>query len=211
MGDLLPSMNCYLGVLKADSDSYILLPNLIRDVALLRSSDDGCLAAHCLLLQSKFNRSAYKKEFDSFADDGASPYPQWMMCGMMYGLSADLMRWLASPESLLARWSMHGHVRRYALAAERYPFAVDPLLSAQCPTRGGHPAALFSTSQAPRQQRLFHRLVTLQPLSCLSKALSMQTADTTRPCWCTSSSRRRSVKSYTIASTKLMAGYGSES
>jgi len=87
-----------------------VLPNLIRDVALLRSSDDGYLGAHCLPLRSQSNRSAYKEGFQTFVDDGARLYPQWMMCGMMYGLSSDLMRWLASPESLLARWQMHGHV-----------------------------------------------------------------------------------------------------
>jgi len=101
-----------------------VLPNLIRDVALLRSSDDGYLGAHCLPLRSQSNRSAYKEGFQTFVDDGARLYPQWMMCGMMYGLSSDLMRWLASPESLLARWQMHGHVRRCALAVKRDPFRV---------------------------------------------------------------------------------------
>lgn len=92
----------YEWVLKTDSDAYIVLPNLMRELQPL-SRTDGYYGMHC----NSANRttvprdysllaSAPHRQWDGFIDDRRERYAQWFMCGMCYGFTADVVAWLAS-------------------------------------------------------------------------------------------------------------------
>ena len=88
-------------ILKTDYDAYVVLPNLMRILKPLPTTD-GYFGIHCVTghkasgvqLYREYKVDDIETHSHLFFDDMSQPTPYWFMCGMLYGVTGDVASWL---------------------------------------------------------------------------------------------------------------------
>ena len=117
-------------ILKSDYDAYIALPNLLRALAPLPRAD-GYFGIHCISGHFSSGVQLYRPyrvddlhaHGQLFWDDNEQDMPDWFMCGMLYGVTADVAHWLrteaAAPRRKLGAFGEDMLLRTWLHAGKR--------------------------------------------------------------------------------------------